>query len=290
MTSDAPNPVATTGTIAYQGEPGAYSHLACRKAYPGMDAVAHEAFVDVFDAVEGGQADLAMIPIENSLGGRVADIHHLLPDSNLYIVAEHFQPIHHNLLGVKGSTLESIRTVESHPQALAQCREIIRELGLDAVPVADTAGAAKDVAERGDTSVGALASSLAGEVYGLEKLRTRVEDRLGNTTRFIVLSRTRAEADPHGGPSMTSLLFQVRSVPAALYKALGGFATANVNITKLESYIIDTSFTAAQFYAEIDGHPSDAIVRGALDELQYYSTMLRVLGVYPQHSFRSTAG
>ncbi|MGI9666873.1 MAG: prephenate dehydratase [Acidimicrobiia bacterium] len=277
----------TTGTIAFQGEPGAYSHLACRKAFPSMEPLAFPTFAGAFKAVESGAVDYAMIPIENSLGGRVADIHHLLPDSSLFIVAEHFQPIHHCLLGAPGASLESIQRVESHPQALAQCRELITELGVEAVPVADTAGAAKDIGERGDPKVGALASVLAGEVYGLEVLRKRVEDRLGNTTRFIVMSRTRQEADLHNGAAMTSLLFQVRSVPAALYKSLAGFATAGVNITKLESYIVDGSFTAAQFYAEIEGHPSDALVKGALDELQYFSTNLRVLGVYRQHTFRA---
>lgn len=281
-----PDQTTRAGTIAFQGVPGAYSHLACKKAFPAMEPVPYPTFAAAFRAVEAGDVDLAMIPIENSLGGRVADIHHLLPDSTLFIVAEHFQPIHHCLLGVRGASLETIERIQSHPQALAQCRELISELGVEAVQVADTAGAAQDVADQSDVTVGALASVLAGEVYGLEVLRKRVEDRLGNTTRFIVLSRMREEADPHNGAAMTSLLFQVRSVPASLYKSLAGFATAGVNITKLESYIVDTSFTAAQFYAEIEGHPSDALVRGALDELQYFSTTMRVLGVYPQHSFR----
>lgn len=277
-----------TGTIGYQGEPGAYSHLACREAYPGMEPRAYTTFLDAFEAVEAGDIDLAMIPIENSLGGRVADIHHLLPESKLYIVDEHFLPVHHVLMGPKGSSLEGITKVESHPQALAQCREMIRELGIEPVQVADTAGAARDVAERGDESVAAIASSLAAEVYGLEVLRTRIEDRLGNTTRFVIMSRQRVEPDPYDGPTMTSFVFQVRSVPAALYKALGGFATTGVNITKLESYIIDSSFTVAQFYAEIEGHPSDTLVSHAFDELQYFSTKLRVLGTYPKHPFRTS--
>lgn len=250
--------------------------------------MAFASFADAFEAVEDGSIDLAMIPIENSLGGRVADIHHLLPESKLFIVDEHFLPVQHVLMGPAGTTLEGIETVESHPQALSQCREMIRELGIRPVAVADTAGAARDVAERGDQTVAAIASSLAADVYGLEVLRTRIEDRLGNTTRFVVMSRQRVEPDPHDGPSMTSFVFQVRSVPAALYKALGGFATTGVNITKLESYIIDSSFTVAQFYAEIEGHPADTLVSHALDELQYFSTKLKVLGTYPKHPFRTS--
>lgn len=273
-------------TITYQGEPGAYSHLACRIAYPDMDAVAVPTFDDAFAAVENADADLAMIPIENSLGGRVADMHRLLPDSKLFIVDEHFQPVQHSLLGVRGSTLEGLRSVESHPQALAQCREMLRELDVEPVAVADTAGAARDVAARHDPTVGAIASSLAAEVYGLETLRTRIEDRLGNTTRFVIMSRRREEPDPFSVPAMTSLVFQVRSVPAALYKALGGFATAGVNITKLESYIVDASFTVAQFYAEIEGHPAETNVSLAFDELGYFSTKLKILGTYPKHAFR----
>ena len=278
----------TGNTIAYQGEPGAYSHLACRTAYPDMDPKPYPTFDEAFAAVEDGDADLAMIPIENSLGGRVADIHHLLPESKLFIVDEHFQAVQHCLLAAPGATLESLTSVESHPQALSQCREMLKELDLEPVPVADTAGAARDVAQRGEASVGAIASSLAAEVYGLDVLRTRIEDRLGNTTRFVVMSRRREEPDPFGTPAMTSFVFQVRSVPAALYKALGGFATTGVNITKLESYIIDASFTVAQFYAEIEGHPADKTVSHAFDELQYFSTKLKILGTYPKHPFRTS--
>jgi prephenate dehydratase len=274
--------------IAFQGEPGAYSHLACKEAYPDMEPTARDSFDDAFAAVEHGEARLAMIPIENSLGGRVADIHHLLPAASLYIVAEHFQAVQHCLLALPGATLEGLARIESHTQALAQCRNLIRELDVEAVHTADTAGAARDVAERGDPSVGAIASALAGEVYGLQTLRTRIEDRLGNTTRFVIMSRRRDEPDPREGPCMTSIVFQVRSVPAALYKALGGFATNGVNITKLESYITDASFTVAQFYAEIEGHPSERNVDHALDELSFFSTKVKVLGTYRQHPFRST--
>lgn len=273
-------------SIAFQGLPGAYSHLACGAAFPGLEPLPCESFEAAFAAVADGVAGLAMIPIENSLGGRVADIHHLLPSSSLYIVAEHFQPVRHVLLAVPGADLERLESVRSHPQALAQCRTLIRELGLEPVPRADTAGAAREVMAQGDPTVGAIASALAGEIYGLEILRTRIEDRIGNTTRFIVMARQRREPDPTAGPSMTSIVFQVRSVPAALYKALGGFATSGVNITKLESYITDASFAVARFYAEIEGHPADKAVDLALEELQYFSTKTKILGVYPAAPFR----
>ncbi len=274
--------------IAFQGEPGAYSHLACNEAYPDLEPVACESFEDAFAAVSEGTAALAMIPIENSLGGRVADMHHLLPEASLYIINEHFQAVQHCLLAPRGATLEGLAKIQSHTQALAQCRGLIRELGVEAVHVADTAGAARDVAERGDPTIAAIASTLAGEIYSLETLRTRIEDRLGNTTRFVIMSRTRVEPDPRDGACMTSFVFQVRSIPAALYKALGGFATNGINITKLESYIVDASFTVAQFYAEIEGHPSDTQVAQAFDELQFFCTKMKVLGTYPQHPFRIT--
>ena len=272
--------------IGFQGEPGAYSHLACLEAYPDMEPVPNESFEDAFNAVESGHVDLGMIPIENTLGGRVADIHHLLPESNLHIVDEHFQPVQHHLLAVNGASLDTIERVESHPQGLAQCRRLIRELGLKPVHVADTAGAARHVAQRGDPAIAAIASSLAGEIYGLDVLRSRVEDRADNTTRFIVMSREARLPARDSGPCMTAFLFQARSVPASLYKALGGFATNGVNITKLESYIVDSSFTVAQFYAEIEGHPEDEGVVHAFEELQFFSSTLKVLGVFPAHAFR----
>ncbi|MBT6278337.1 MAG: prephenate dehydratase [Chromatiales bacterium] len=276
-----------TGRISYQGVAGANSDMACQAAYPNMEPVACESFEDAFAAVESGDADLGMIPIENSVGGRVADIHHLLPDSGLYIVDEHFQPVQHQLLGVPGATLESINTVESHVQALSQCRHVINELNLRPVQSADTAGAAKALAESGDTTTAAIASSLAAQVYGLNVLRSRIEDKIGNTTRFVVMSRVREEPDFRDGPCMTSIVFQVRSVPAALYKSLGGFATHGINITKLESYITDASFTVAQFYAELEGHPADRSVDQAFDELQYFSTKLKIIGTYPANEFRN---
>lgn len=272
--------------IAYQGEPGAYSHLACKNAYPDLEPLPCESFAAAFAAVENRQAGLAIIPIENSLGGRVAGMHYLLPESTLFIVNEHFQPVQHCLLGLPGTKLDQLTHVRSHPQALAQCRSLTEELRVKPLPVADTAGSAKEVKELGDPTQGSIASSLAGEIYGLDVLRERIEDRLGNTTRFVVLSANRADPDPRDGPCMTSFVFHVRSVPAALYKSLGGFATSGVNITKLESYIIDDRFQSAQFYAEIEGHPSDKLVDHAFEELQYFSTKLKVLGTYPAHSYR----
>jgi len=274
-------------TIAFQGMLGAYSHLACSEAYPEMDVLPCHTFSDAFEAVESGRAERAMIAIENSLGGRVADVHHLLPDSNLYIVGEHLQAVHHHLLAPKGATLEGLRVVRSHVQALSQCREIVRELGLEAQDRVDTAGSVKEVAELGDPTVAAIGSALAGEIYGLETLRSRVEDRIGNTTRFIIMSRRREEPDPRDGPCICSIVFNVRSVPAALYKALGGFATNGVNLIRLESYISVADYSQARFYLEIEGHPSDRSVDNALDELQYYSNKLKILGTYPASPFRN---
>ena len=274
-------------SIAYQGIAGSYSHLACQDVHPKMEPLACETFEDAFRAVEAGDAALAMIPIENSLGGRVADIHHLLPGSKLYFIGEHFQAVHHHLLAPPGATLESLRSVASHVQGLAQCRSVIRELGLTPIARGDTAGAAREVAESGDSTRAAIASRLAGEIYGLESLRGRIEDRLGNTTRFVLMSRRRADPDPRDGACMTAFIFQVRSIPGALYKSLGGFATGGINITKLESYITDSSFQVAQFYAEIEGHPSDTAVTNAFEELQFFSTTVKVIGSFPKHPFRT---
>lgn len=277
-------------TLAFQGVPGAYSHLACRNALPMMTPKSCASFADAFAAVEHGDAGLAMIPIENSLGGRVADIHHILPESPLYIVAEHFQPVHHHLMAPPGATLEGIREAHSHPQALAQCRKTLRELGIKPVAHADTAGAAKEIAERGDPSIAAIASSLAADTYKLEPLRSRVEDQIGNVTRFVVMARTRIEPDPSEGGCMTSFLFTVRSVPASLYKCLGGFATNGVNMIKLESYISATDYSVARFYAEIEGHPSDKHVDRALEELQFFTSRVKVLGTYRMSPFRTSDG
>ena len=273
------------GRIAFQGEPGAYSHLACQEGYPSMEPVPYPSFEDTFAAAQSGEVELAMIPLENSLGGRVADIHHLLPDSNLHIVDEHFQSVQHLLLAVPGATIDGIEIVETHVQAHAQCRRFVRDLGAQSVVTADTAGAARHVAERGDPGIAAIASSLAGEIYGLDTLHNRIANHHENTTRFIVMSHEPDHPDP-GRPCMTSIVFQVRSVPAALYKALGGFATNGVNITKLESYIMDSSFNVARFYAEFEGHTEDRLVTLALEELEFFTDRLLILGVYPAHDFR----
>jgi prephenate dehydratase len=272
--------------IAFQGLPGAYSDLSCRAAYPHMRTLPCASFEDVFAAVREGEAHLAMIPIENSVAGRVADIHHLLPDSGLHIVAEHFQRVNHHLLAPKGATLKTIKTVHSHVQALSQCRKLVRDLGLKAIVHADTAGAAADIAKKGDITEAAIASSLAGEIYGLVSLKEGIEDAEHNTTRFVIMGREPIDPDPKAGPVITSFVFRVRSVPAALYKALGGFATNGVNITKLESYMIDGHFTVAQFYADIDGHPDSRMVRLALEELSFFSREVKILGVYAASPFR----
>lgn len=281
------NPAIDNPIIAYQGVPGAYSHLACKESFPQMEPLPCPSFEDAFAAVEEGRAGLAMIPIENSLGGRVADIHHLLPESNLFIIAEHFQPVHHNILAPKGASLEGLKEVRSHTQALAQCRDTLRELGIKPVKDADTAGAAKLIGDLNDPTVGAIASNLAGEIYGLDSLRSRVEDKIGNVTRFIVMSRTRIEPDPRSGPSITSLVFSLRSMPAALYKAMGGFATNGVNFIKLESYISVGDYNTARFYAEIEGHPAEKSVDMALEELQYFTTKVKILGTYSLNEFRN---
>ena len=284
--SGAARPAA--GVIAFQGVPGAYSDLACRGAYPAMTTLPCASFEDTFAALREGRADLAMIPIENSLAGRVADIHHLMPDSGTHIVAEHFQRVNHHLLALPGATIAGLRTVRSHIQGLSQCRRLIRELGLVPVVAADTAGSAAEVAASGNLTEAAIASSLAGEIYGLVSLRAGIEDAEHNTTRFLVMGREPIDPDP-AQPTITSLVFRVRSVPAALYKALGGFATNGVNITKLESYIIDGGFTVAQFYADVEGHPSTRPVRLALEELSFFSREVRIMGVYPAHPFRRGA-
>jgi prephenate dehydratase len=273
-------------TIAFQGAPGAYSDLACRTAQPAMTTLPCATFEEAFAAVREGRAALAMIPIDNSVAGRVADIHHLLPDSGLHIVGEHFQQVVHHLLAPKGATIAGLKTVHSHVHALPQCRRIIAELGLKAIVHADTAGAAADVAARNNLSESAIASELAGQIYGLVSLRADVADLKNNTTRFVVMRLEPLDPDPAAGPVITSFVFRVRSVPAALYKALGGFATNGVNITKLESYIVDGGFTVAQFYADIDGHPDQRPVRLALEELSFFSREVRILGVYPASAFR----
>jgi prephenate dehydratase len=271
--------------ISFQGEAGANSHIAAKQAFPDLEPLPCASFEDAFASVSEGQARYAMIPVENSLFGRVADVHHLIPQSGLYIVGERFAPIRHQLLGLPDATLEALTHVRSHPQALGQCRKLLRELGVVAVKTADTAGAAREVKALGDPRVGALASSLAGELHGLKVLKADIADAGHNTTRFLVFSREPHEA-AHDGPCMTSFVFRVRNVPAALYKALGGFATNGVNMTKIESYIEGGAFAAAMFFCDIEGHPAQRPVELALEELRFFSTSLTILGVYPADPFR----
>ena len=273
-------------TIAFQGNPGAYSHLACRQAFPEMDVLPCESFEDVFSAVELGEARLAMLPIENSVAGRVTDVHHLLPESKLHIVGEHFIRVEHQLLAPPGADIAGLRAVHSHVMALGQCRDLIRDLGIKPMTHADTAGAARDVAAGGDKAHAAIASELAGEIYGLDTLKAGIEDADHNHTRFLILSRDAVDPDPSTGTVVTSILFRVRSVPAALYKALGGFATNGVNLTRLESYMIGGAFVAAQFYLDAEGHPKDRSMRLALEELRFFAREVRVLGVYAAHPYR----
>ncbi len=273
-----------TGRIAFQGTRGAYSHQACSEAYPAMEGLPCNTFEGAIAAVREGRADLAMLPVENSTYGRVADIHHLLPNSGLHIIAEHFLRVHINLLAVPGAGLGEIRTAMSHTVLLGQCRGFLRQHGIAARVGPDTAGSAEIVARDGDRSVAALASELAGEIYGLEVLARHIEDQSNNTTRFLVMAPEPRAVE--SGEALTSFLFRVRNIPAALYKAMGGFATNGVNMTKLESYMIGGHFTATQFYADIEGHPDDPAVARALEELAYFTTKLQILGVYPRNPFR----
>src|SRR3954453_3380302 len=274
--------------IAFQGEPGANSDLACRKAYRDCVPLPCATFEDVFAALRSGKADLAMIPIDNSLAGRVADIHHLMPESGLHIIAEYFLPVQHQLMALKGASLKTVKTVESHVHALGQSRNIIRKLRLKAVVAADTAGSARPISESGDITRAALAPALAAKIYGLKILKKDVADAAHNTTRFVVLSRKAQWARRSDKRVITTFVFQVRNIPAALYKALGGFATNGINMTKLESYMIEGSFLATQFYADVEGHPDERGLAFALEELNFFSKELRILGVYPAHPFRQT--
>jgi prephenate dehydratase len=273
--------------VVFQGEPGANSHIACREVFPDCEAVPQPTFEDCFQAVDSGEADLAMIPIENSVAGRVADIHHLLPTSHLSIIGEYFLPVHHQLLGVPGASLKELEVVQSHVQALGQCRKLIRSLGVAAEIAADTAGSARFVAELGDPKRGALASRLAAEIYGLDILKADVEDEAHNTTRFVILSPEAKRAPAGNGRVITTFIFRVRNVPAALYKALGGFATNGVNMTKLESYQLGGKFFATLFYADVEGHPDDHSLKLALEELEFFSAEFRIVGVYPASPFRA---
>lgn len=270
-----------TKRIAFQGEPGAYSHQACRTTYPEMEPMPCRTFEDAISAVRSGAADLAMLPVENSIYGRVADIHHLLPKSGLHIVAEAFVRVRINLLARPGARLEDITHAMSHTMLLGQCRGFLARHDIHRIAAADTAGAARQVAEGDTPHMAALASDLAGEIYGLEALARNIEDEGTNTTRFLVMSRVPDWSRRGDCGMMTTFVFEVRNIPAALYKAMGGFATNGVNMTKLESYMLGGSFSATQFYADIEGHPEDPPVKRALEELDYFTSEITMLGVYP---------
>lgn len=274
-------------TIAFQGWPGANSDMACRQVFPAMETLPCRAFEDALGAVRDGLAGLAMIPIENSVAGRVADIHHLLPHSDLHIIGEYFQRVNHQLMAVPGAKLADIRQVHSHVHAIGQCRALIRSLGIEPVIHADTAGAAQMVAERKDPTIAAIASTLAAELNGLEILRRDIEDAEHNTTRFVIMAPEPKWPAAGAGPTITSFMFEVRSVSAALYKAMGGFATNGVNMTKLESYLVGGRFAQAQFFADVEGHPEDRAVQHAFEELKFFSRRFQIMGVYPADPFRN---
>ena len=274
-----------TQKIVYQGEPGAYSHLACSQFYPGHEPVACPSFAKAFAQVRSGEAQCAMIPVENTVAGRVSDIYHLLPDGGLHIIGERYLPVHHQLLGIKGAQLSDIRSARSHHMALGQVRNFLSEHDIDAIVDVDTAGAARKVAAGSDKTVAAVASHLASETYGLDILAKDIEDAAHNTTRFIVLADAPVLPDLDV-PSVSSFVFKVRSVPSALYKALGGFASNGLNLTKLESYMVGGSFTAAQFYADVEGHIDSPAMKNALEELGFFSENITHLGTYPMDDIR----
>ena len=273
--------------IVYQGVEGAYSHLSCTAHYPEYTAISCGSFAECFAKVHSKAAQLAMIPVENTVAGRVSDIYHLLPEGGLSIVAECYLPVHHQLLGVKGAKLPDIKTARSHPMALGQVRKRLADMNIKPVTDVDTAGAAQAVATLGDKSVAAVASSLAASTYGLDILAADIEDAAHNTTRFIILASEARIPAQDSGAVVTSFVFKVRSVPSALYKALGGFATNGLNITKLESYMIGGSFSAAQFYVDVEGHPDELAMQNAMEELRFFSESVSLLGTYPADSRRA---
>ncbi len=275
-----------SGVIAFQGELGANSDMACRASHPDLTPLPCPTFEAAMEAVRLGKAGLAMIPVENSIAGRVADLHSLLPHTTLKIVGEHFQRVEHCLVAVKGATVKSIKSARSHVQALAQCRGFLKKHRIQPIAHADTAGAAKEIAALGDPTVAAIASSLAARIYGLQVLARNIEDADHNTTRMLVFSREAASPDWRREPCITAFLFRVKSRPAALYKALGGFATNGVNITKLESYISGAAFEQALFYAEVEGHPDQVGHALAFEELDFFSDHFKPLGTFPANPFR----
>ena len=273
--------------IAFQGELGAYSHLACIEAAPDHNPVACRTFESAMEQVNASECHLAMIPIENSVAGRVADIHYLLGGYDLKIYSEHFQEINHQLMVKPGASLDTIKNVRSHSMAIGQCHAAIKQYNLDVIIMADTAGSAKFISEQGTMEDSAIASTLAADTYGLDIVDTNIQDMKNNTTRFLIMSKELQQERNENLSYLTSCIFEVKSVPSALYKALGGFATNGVNLTKLESFIVDGDFNKAQFYIDLDGHAEDQSVKGALEELSFYTEKLKVLGVYPKHSYRN---
>ncbi len=273
--------------IAFQGELGAYSHLACIEAAPDYNPVACRTFESAMEQVNASECHLAMIPIENSVAGRVADIHYLLGGYDLKIYSEHFQEINHQLMAKPGASLDTIKNVRSHSMAIGQCHAAIKKYNLDVIIMADTAGSAKFISEQGTMEDSAIASTLAADTYGLDIVDTNIQDMKNNTTRFLIMSKELQQERNENLSYLTSCIFEVKSVPSALYKALGGFATNGVNLTKLESFIVDGDFNKAQFYIDLDGHAEDQSVKGALEELSFYTEKLKVLGVYPKHSYRN---
>lgn len=273
--------------IAFQGELGAYSHLACNEAAPDHNPVSCRTFESAMEQVNASDCDLAMIPIENSVAGRVADIHYLLGGYDLKIYSEHFQEINHQLMAKPGASLDTIKNVRSHSMAIGQCNAAIKKYNLDVIIMADTAGSAKFISEYGTTEDSAIASTLAADIYGLDIIDTNIQDMKNNTTRFLIMSKELQQERNKNLSYLTSCIFEVKSVPSALYKALGGFATNGVNLTKLESFIVDGDFNKAQFYIDLDGHAEDQSVKGALEELSFYTEKLKVLGVYPKDSYRN---
>ncbi len=273
--------------IAFQGELGAYSHLACIEAAPDHNPVACRTFESAMEQVNASECHLAMIPIENSVAGRVADIHYLLGGYDLKIYSEHFQEINHQLMAKPGASLDTIKNVRSHSMAIGQCHAAIKKYNLDVIIMADTAGSAKFISEQGTMEDSAIASTLAADTYGLDIVDTNIQDMKNNTTRFLIMSKELQQERNENLSYLTSCIFEVKSVPSALYKALGGFATNGVNLTKLESFIVDGDFNKAQFYIDLDGHAEDQSVKGALEELSFYTEKLKVLGVYPKHSYRN---
>lgn len=274
--------------IAFQGRPGAYSDLACHAVFPDWQTLPCESFEDAFAAVHDGKATYFMMPVENSTAGRVADIHHILPNGGLHIIAEHYQPVEHHLLGIPGAKLADIKIAHSHIQALSQCKKFLRDNGIKPVMKEDTAGSAAELKSLGNKSIAAIASKLAGEIYGLESLAGNIADMAGNTTRFLIMAKEAKLPALDKTPCITSFVFRLRSVPAALYKALGGFASNGVNITKIESYMVDNKFTAAQFYADVEGHVQDNRLKLAFEELDFFAEEVKILGVYPAHTFRKS--